>query len=785
MPAFLIALAGVFGLVAVRRATDRGMRERRALLPLYPELFEAFAEFERAGGRAHDLEWEGSAHTSSGFRRQLGRVWFGSYAMTVALTLAWYLIGWPLWVWLVLVAAHQFATAFFVEMYLEVVGGSTAGSRGAREVTFVAIGSAARAAVVLLAVTMLWNSAELCGSGDWLLGSVLAIGSVAVADVAHVPARWAESAGRRRERVEFGSGAAGDTVLYLRSFNDDRRRIYSLASAVGYTYRLNPGRNRIEEIISSLYAGNSTNLVCIGRPGERAPSLGAGRTYWTDDSWQRAVQLTAARASATVLLAGSTQGLAWEVAQLRSMDLLGKLIVLLPADGEEGSWDRYRTIVDQLNVPEHQRLRDAVQVMAVPALCFTDDGEPIHLIAAGRNWLTYMLAILRFQWALTGSSRLDEAGSFSTVVDPVNLVQFGMRTKGREVVYEMVLNLDDSARLRLALAWLALADRRDPDGAREFIDRGLHDYPGDDDLLFASHTLEQQGPTVDPDAILGESKRAPDPPTRPRVETIRAPRSLWRWPGVYAKAETALEDGDLDNAWALAERGLAIARSAGVPTAEAMSDVLRIKVMIRRGELDKAATAADAILVRSDLTDVTLGPTVKIEKWDVQDDALLAQVEVASRRGPAIEQIRAIERLRDHRVLWGRRELAADAAMDVAAVHLDRDRSDEVERWARMAEEEYRTLGRASDRVRAMVLVGRALIARRKWSDAVAVASEACVIAEDVGEPDAIHDAQLCRRLAAEGLARASARPEDSQTAADAHRRSAGRVAHNRGDEHA
>jgi len=108
------------------------------------------------------------------------------------------------------------------------------------------------------------------------------------------------------------------------------------------------------------------------------------------------VQLTAARASAIVLLAGSTQGLAWEVTQLKAMDLLGKLIVLLPVDSEEGSWNRYRTVVDQLDVPAHQRLLDAAEVMGVPALCFTDQGEPIHLTAAGRTWLTYMLAILRF-----------------------------------------------------------------------------------------------------------------------------------------------------------------------------------------------------------------------------------------------------------------------------------------------------------------------------------------------------------------------------------------------------
>jgi len=213
-----------------------------------------------------------------------------------------------------------------------------------------------------------------------------------------------------------------------------------------------------------------------------------------------------------------------------------------------------------------------------------------------------------------------------------------------------------------------------------------------------------------------------------------------------------------------------------------MCAILRIKVMIRREELDNAAAAAETVLDRADLTDVILGPTLKIVKWDVQDDALLALAEVAGRRESASEQMRAIERLRDHRVLWGQRELAADAAAEMAQALLNRDRPDEVERWARMAGEEYRTLGRTADRARVMVLVGRALIARRRWSDAVAVASGACVIAEEVGDPDAIHDSQLCHRLGAEG--QASAGPEDFSAASDVHRRDAGRVADNRGDRH-
>ena len=357
----------------------------------------------------------------------MGRGWLDSFAMTTALTSLWYLIGFPLWIWLGLVAAYSMAVSLFPELYLESVGGSTTGVRGRRGIMFVVIGSMARTIVLDVAVAALWFGAVSFGEGAWLLGSALAVGSVTLADVAHVPARWAKSAGRRRKRIDFAVDADRDTVLYLRSFRDDRKQIYSLAPPVGYTYRLIPGRNRIEEIITSLYAGKSTNVVCIGRPGERRPSLGAGRTYWTEETWQTAVQHTAARASAIVLMAGSTQGLAWEVAQLKQMDLLVKVLILLPADTPEESWTRYRTIVDQLDVPAHQRLPHVLGVLSLPALCFAEDGSPIHLVAAGRNWLSYMLAILGFQWSLSGSSRFDSAGSFAQTMDPVNLVRYGAR----------------------------------------------------------------------------------------------------------------------------------------------------------------------------------------------------------------------------------------------------------------------------------------------------------------------------------------------------------------------
>src|SRR5664279_2257240 len=219
--------------------------------------------------------------------------------------------------------------------------------------------------------------------------------------------------------------------------------------------------------------------------------------------------------------------------------------------------------------------------------------------------------------------------------------------------------------------------------------------------------------------IRDSSRQRLEQPARQRVETTTATRSLWRWPYVYAKASNALDVEDFEAVWKYADEGIEIARRAGVPTAQAYSEIQRIRVMIHRDEFDAATRAAEGILDRSDLVNVRLGPTVELETWDVLDDALGALVDIADKRGSLDERVSAIERVRAHRVLSGQRELAADAAASLADVLLDHDRSEEAARWARDAADEYRSIGRTGDRSRALVLLCRALIDKGEWVEAV------------------------------------------------------------------
>ena len=334
----------------------------------------------------------------------------------------------------------------------------------------------------------------------------------------------------------------------------------------------------------------------------------------------------------------------------------------------------------------------------------------------------------------------------------------------------MVELLDDSARLRLARAWLVLADAHDADRARQLIEEGLRDYPNDESLVLAARVLGQRDPDDDPDDILGDSKRL-EAPSRQRVETTKAPPSLWRWPYVHGKAEEALASEDFDAAWIYAGKELEIARRGGVPTAEAYSEIHRIRVMIHRGELDAAAHAAEGILDRSDLTDVRLAPTLALEKWDVQDDAMGALVDLAECRGAFEDRVLAIERVRAHRVLWGQRELAADAACSLADLLLDHDRSEEAERWARDAADEYRSIGRTGDRARALVLLCRALVDKGHWAEAVEAASQAARLAESGNEPDQMFDAYLWHGQSLFRQARATERPALFAEAALAYRK--------------
>lgn len=766
MLAFGVALVGVVALVLMRRALDRGSGERRWVKPLYADYFQGFADFETSGGRAHDLEWE-TGDWSGTLRGTAIRVWLGSFAATIVLTTIAWVIGIPWWIWIPLVAIYTIVAALGGELILHMTVASTTGERTRSAIVLLIVGSVCKALLHAGAAGLLWLGADLCGDGKWLLGALLGLVAVIVADNAHVPARVADMAGRMRQPIAFAGDSPNDTVLFLRSFDDDRKRIFSLLSPVGHAYRLIPGPTRMEEIIASLFAGESSNVACIGRPGERMPSLGAGRTYWTDETWQEAVQHTANRARAIVLMAGKTEGLAWEIGQLKTMGLLGKLIVLFPTDDVEGSRRRYRIVVQALDVPSEQVLDRPDEIYVVPAVCFSD-GALVHLTAAGRNWMAYTVALVRFMAALNGSHPLDASGSFAAATDPVRLVQHCVRTEGVPTARAYLAAESDSARLVLARAWLDLKDGRDAAEVLTQLDIGIAQYPQDLALRHASAVLQTQGPSDDPDHILGDLRPKPAVPNPAKVTTARGTITLARrWIPAYAATEEALEAEDLDAAWASAEQAVEIARAQRVATAEAMSQIHRGKILLRRKDYAAVTALAERVYATPDLPRVRLAPTWWLEPWDVRDDALLLLADVADRTGSVDDQVAALHRLWAHRVESGQAELAAWIAKGLAEKLVDARRTEDAIRWATTAVEEYERIGRPAGRAAALLQLGRAHFAEQNWEPALAASIAASEAADPVEEVVTSYDARLLHGRILEKRAQMTNDPSAFAAAAD------------------
>lgn len=108
-------------------------------------------------------------------------------------------------------------------------------------------------------------------------------------------------------------------IIYLRSFADDELK---LGHGLGE-------RGSVEEAITSAFAYLGP-VIAIGRPGESARPVGAARDYVSNEEWQERVAGFIESAQLIVLLAGTTEGLQWELGRVTDLKSLHKLIIVLP-----------------------------------------------------------------------------------------------------------------------------------------------------------------------------------------------------------------------------------------------------------------------------------------------------------------------------------------------------------------------------------------------------------------------------------------------------------------------
>lgn len=119
-------------------------------------------------------------------------------------------------------------------------------------------------------------------------------------------------------------------VLYLRSFEDDEE-------AVGLEYSLS-------EVMDDVGP-----FVAVGRPGDKLPPLGVTRSYHRDEDWQSYVVDLLDRSALVVMLAGRTEGLAWELGQAARRLSPERLVVLVP--NQQESYERFQAMAREAGIP--------------------------------------------------------------------------------------------------------------------------------------------------------------------------------------------------------------------------------------------------------------------------------------------------------------------------------------------------------------------------------------------------------------------------------------------------
>ncbi len=104
-------------------------------------------------------------------------------------------------------------------------------------------------------------------------------------------------------------------VLYLRAFADDERTFSTSES--------------FESSLASVL-GEVGPVIAVGRPGERLPPQGGARLYLSEESWQPTVRDLMTRAALTVLSAGTSPGVLWELARAVELVQPTRFLIAVP-----------------------------------------------------------------------------------------------------------------------------------------------------------------------------------------------------------------------------------------------------------------------------------------------------------------------------------------------------------------------------------------------------------------------------------------------------------------------
>ena len=242
----------------------------------------------------------------------------------------------------------------------------------------------------------------------WLLAG---IGLTGLYQGHRIPAMLLQTRRKNGDDRPMGFSVDADetSIVYLRSFDDDTLKIPSIIID-GPAGSLFKTKQSFEHIIAKLPDLYGCRLVAIGRPGERFKPLGAARTYYPDDEWQSAVEISVHRAKAIVLIAGSTKGLDWEIQHLKEWDVLNKCLVILPPiEDFDESYKRYQHVHSLLS-PHQSPISDDIWMNGIFTALRGDGDGVIEIISRGRDDIAYVGTMSYFLESLEGGLPLTQNG---------------------------------------------------------------------------------------------------------------------------------------------------------------------------------------------------------------------------------------------------------------------------------------------------------------------------------------------------------------------------------------
>ncbi len=768
--------AGLMVVVVFLRARfDPGTRERRALRNVGTDIWEWFARFERVGGRVQDLE----GLTWGPALRACKVVWLAAVQLIGLLTFtaAIYLAGWPWWIPLIAALLVVVAGGYFGEVRVFLADDTATTWRYEGSKGLLLFGLIVKGVVLCVGLGLVWLAADLLVSGPMLLALSVGIVAAVVLDRCHIPARAIEGVIRSRQSLGFAENATGETILYLRSFDDDTAVVFAPVASTRWYAPVLPQRVRFEELVEAWTFNEAAQVVAIGRPGERRPSLGAGRNYWTDETWQDAVRRTAARCKAVIVVAGTTEGLGWEISTLAEMGVLGKTLLLLPPDTSEKTEQRYRRIAAASNREHDALVDDRLALSAIPAMGYTADGELVHYVSFGRDWAAYVSAETHLLRTLSGMQQFEDVGNLTRLEeiteDPVAQafalsVRMGRPGDGRRLLDDLRADgdaLTDADRERVAIARAAalLAEEEDADLARAALpDRTASASPA---LTAAYEALGSSDPSAEAvfRLVLPVELRETAAPVRnEKASTTVALRLMQLWFSASEMEDKERHTDFLGKAQAASD----LARAHGLELARAMSDGMVATALSGLGRPAEAEALARDILSRDLPTDGSYARKI-FRASEVRDeaDAVLLDVIDRSTRDGRLACIRVLEAQYERRHRDNRRSEAAETARDLALWNVEEGTTAEADRWGDLAVNEFAALGRSGDRAQTLTTLARASLGTDDYDTALTRGRSALALIDANEFTELRSDALYVVALAADGIAARESDPVHDEEA--------------------